>query len=62
MVDGRRVLTYECTWNTLPTHNFPHHLVATATFSPGGGEMPGGGGTGGVTKTAETQPVVGNLV
>ncbi|NCP30756.1 MAG: hypothetical protein GW867_12115, partial [Armatimonadetes bacterium] len=48
VVDGRRVLTYECTWNTLPTHNFPHHLVATATFSPGGGEMPGGGGTGGV--------------
>ena len=40
----------------------PHRLVATATFSPGGGEMPGGGGTGGVTKTAETQPVVGNLV
>jgi hypothetical protein len=64
VVDGRRVLTYECAWNTLnpETHNFRHRLVATATFSPGGGEMPGGGGTGGVTKTAETQPVVGNLV
>jgi len=61
VVDGHRVLTYECSWNTLPTHNFPHRLVATARFSPGG-EMPGGGGTGGVTKTAETQPVVGNLV
>jgi len=34
MVDGRRVLLYECTWNTLDTHNFPHRLVATATFSP----------------------------
>ena len=62
VVDGRRVLVYECTWNTLDTHNFPHRLVATAAFSPGGGEMPGGGGTGGVTKTAETQPVVGNLL
>ena len=61
VVDGHRVLTYECTWNTLPTHNFPHRLVATATFSPGG-EMPGGGGTGGVTKTGETQPTVKNLV
>ena len=61
VVAGRRVLLYECTWNTLnpETHNFRHRLVATATFSPGG-EMPGGG-AGGVTKTAETQPVVGNL-
>ena len=61
VVDGRRVLVYECAWNTLDTHNFRHRLVTTATFSPGG-EIPDGGGTGGVTKTAETQPVVGNLV
>ena len=61
IVDGRRVLVYECTWNTLDTHNLPHRLVATATFSPGGGEMPGGG-TGGVTKTDEKTPEVRNLV